>query len=359
LAQVIIENLTKKFGEIEAVRNLYLEVKDRDFTVLLGPSGSGKTTILRCIAGLEAVDNGNIYIDNKQVNDLEPKDRDIAMVFQSYALYPHMTVYQNLSFPLECSRVPKKEIRKRVLEVAHLLRIQSLLSRRPGKISGGQQQRVALGRALIRKPKVFLMDEPLSNLDAKLRTYMRAELKKLQKELGITTIYVTHDQVEAMTMADKVAILNEGLLQQFDTPYSIYSKPANLFVSGFIGSPPMNFFECTLKKENLLDAGEFKYHIDNKLIKNLDSTISNEVILGIRPGHIIVRKHQKIDQTLIKSTLYMTEPLGDMTILDLKIGNKIVKVTVEADFDIQNDLWLEFPTNKVHLFDKKTGKTLN
>lgn len=356
---MIIENLTKKFGNVEAVKNLNLEVENREFAVLLGPSGSGKTTVLRCIAGLETIDNGDLFIDDKHVNDLDPRDRDIAMVFQSYALYPHMTVHQNLAFPLECLKVPKKEIKKRVLEVAQLLKIQSLLSRRPGKISGGQQQRVALGRALIRKPKVFLMDEPLSNLDAKLRTYMRAELKKLQKELGITTIYVTHDQVEAMTMADRVAILNEGLLQQFDTPYTIYNKPANLFVSGFIGSPPMNFFKCTLTKENILDAGEFKYILDKELIKCANSAISNEIILGIRPGHIIVHKDQKKDQASIKSSLYTTEPLGETTILDLKIGNNILKATVEADFDIRDELWLEFPPNKIYLFEKKTGKILN
>ena len=263
MANVLLKNLTKRFGKVVAVNNFNLEAKDKEFIVLLGPSGCGKTTVLRCIAGLEKVDDGAIYIGDKLVNELEPKQRDIAMVFQTYALYPHMTVYQNLAFPLENSNVPPAEIKIKVEETAKLLQISKLLDRKPKQLSGGQRQRVALGRAMVREPRVFLMDEPLSNLDAKLRVYMRAELKKLQKDLGITTIYVTHDQVEAMTMGNKVAIMNEGILQQFGSATEIYFHPANVFVAGFIGTPPTNFFDCTLirEKQYVFDVGPFVYPV--------------------------------------------------------------------------------------------------
>src|SRR6184192_4513501 len=248
MARVEIRGLHKEFEGTVAVENLDLEVKDKEFVVLLGPSGCGKTTTLRCIAGLETPSEGEIYIGDRLVNDLDPKQRNIAMVFQSYALYPHMTVYQNMAFPLENAKVPEREIVERVNRTARLLQIEGLLSRKPAQLSGGQRQRVALGRAIVREPTVFLMDEPLSNLDAQLRVVMRAELKKLQKDLGVTTIYVTHDQVEAMTMADRVALLNKGLLQQFDPPRIMYDRPANRFCASFIGSPAMNL--CTLGVSN-------------------------------------------------------------------------------------------------------------
>jgi len=358
LAKVVLKNLTKCFGEVVAVNKLSLEVKDKEFVVFLGPSGSGKTTALRCIAGLETPDEGEIFIGDRLVNDLEPKDRNIAMVFQSYALYPHMTVFENLAFPLECARVPKEEIKERVRRVANLLKIGDLLKRKPRQLSGGQQQRVALGRAIIREPKVFLMDEPLSNLDAKLRVYMRAELKKLQKELEVTTIYVTHDQIEAMTMADRVAILNEGILQQFGSPDLVYAKPSNIFVAGFIGSPPTNFFDCTLTEEGVLDCGEFKYLLPKDLaeaiVKNLTS---DKVILGVRPQHIKVCGLKKSDKA-IKAHLYTTEPLGEIVILDLKVGDNLVKAIVDLEFKVAEELWIEFPIEKICLFDKKTGKSL-
>src|SRR5213596_4188363 len=235
MARVEIRGLRKEFEGTVAVENLDLEVRDKEFVVLLGPSGCGKTTTLRCIAGLEEADGGEIYIGDRLVNDLDPKDRNIAMVFQSYALYPHMTVYQNMAFPLENAKVAEREIIERVNRTARLLQVETLLDRKPAQLSGGQRQRVAVGRAIVREPQVFLMDEPLSNLDAKLRVYMRAELKRLQKDIGVTTIYVTHDQVEAMTMADRVAILNGGLLQQYDGPRDLYSHPSNQFAAGFVG----------------------------------------------------------------------------------------------------------------------------
>lgn len=363
MARVVIKDLTKRFGEVVAVNKLSLEVKDREFIVLLGPSGCGKTTTLRCIAGLETPDEGEIYIGGRLVNDLDPKERDIAMVFQSYALYPHMSVFDNLAFPLENAKVPKDEIKRKVYEVAKLLKIENLLNRKPKQLSGGQRQRVALGRAMVREPHVFLMDEPLSNLDAKLRVYMRGELKKLQKDVGITTIYVTHDQVEAMTMGDKIAILNEGVLQQFGSPNDIYFHPSNVFVAGFIGTPPTNFFDCTLiKKETayILDAGEFKYPLPDYLLKRVRGHSSNLFILGVRPQDVIVLKRAKEEKRLVKAKLEVTEPLGDKQILDLKVGSYLVKALVSPEFKVKmgDELWIDFPAEKTYIFDKKTGEVL-
>jgi len=362
LARVLLKDVTKRFGDVVAVNSLSLEVKDKEFLVLLGPSGCGKTTVLRCIAGLETPEEGEIYIGDKLVNDLDPKERDIAMVFQSYALYPHMTVSDNLSFPLENLKFPKDEIKTKVQKVAELLKIEMLLKRKPKQLSGGQRQRVALGRAIVRDPHVFLMDEPLSNLDAKLRVYMRAELKKLQKELGITTIYVTHDQVEAMTMGDNIAILNEGLLQQTGTPDGIYFHPSNVFVSGFIGSPPINFFDCNLMEgvPCILDTGEFRYPLPEHVAKAAKKCTSDVCILGVRPQDVLVYKDAKREEGLIKAVLDVTEPLGDVTILDLKVGDYLVKAVVSSDFkaELGDELWIAFHPNKIHIFDKKTGATL-
>lgn len=264
MAGVKLVNVWKQFGEVTAVKNMNLDIKDGEFMILLGPSGCGKTTTLRMISGLEEPTKGQIYIGDKLVADPEkgvfvpPKDRDIAMVFQSYALYPHMTVYDNIAFPLKLRKVPKQEIDQRVREVAEMLGLTELLKRKPRELSGGQRQRVALGRAIVRKPQVFLMDEPLSNLDAKLRVKMRAELKKLQRQLGVTTIYVTHDQVEAMTMGDRIAVINAGELQQVGSPDEVYDKPANTFVAGFIGSPPMNSMDASITEDGFADFGEFK-----------------------------------------------------------------------------------------------------
>ncbi len=353
--------MTKRFGNVVAINKLSLEAKDKDFLVLLGPSGCGKTTALRCIAGLETPEEGEIYIGDKLVNDLDPKERDVAMVFQSYALYPHMTVFNNLAFPLENIGIPKDEINRKVRQVAKLLEIEVLLDRKPKQLSGGQQQRVALGRAIVREPKVFLMDEPLSNLDAKLRVYMRAELKKLQKELGVTTIYVTHDQVEAMTMGDKIAILKDGLLQQFDPPSKVYSHPSNVFVAGFVGSPPTNFFDCVLREDAVLDAKEFKYPLPKDVAwQAAKAATSPEVILGVRPQDVQVYKDAKVKDGCCSADLYTTEPLGDVLILDLKVGEYLVKAVVSPDFKVEqiDKLWIKFPIDKIYLFDKKTGKAL-
>ena len=360
MAKVVLKEVTKRFGDVVAVNELDLEILDKEFVVLLGPSGCGKTTVLRCIAGLETPDEGAIYIGDRLVNKLDPKKRDIAMVFQSYALYPHMTVFKNLAFPLENAKVPKMETKRKVQEVAGLLKIENLLQRKPKQLSGGQRQRVALGRAMVREPKVFLMDEPLSNLDAKLRVYMRAELKKLQKELGITTIYVTHDQVEAMTMGDRVAILNEGVLQQFDHPDTVYFHPSNIFVAGFIGSPPTNFFDCILTDKNLLDAVAFKYPLNEQLVKVADKRTSDKLVLGLRPQDIIVSK-EKGRKDSIKAVLDVVEPLGDQKILNIRIGEYALKAVVDPSFqgDMGDNLWISFQTDKIYLFDKQTGAMLN
>jgi multiple sugar transport system ATP-binding protein len=372
LARVLIKQLTKRFGSVAAVNKLDLEAKDKEFIVLLGPSGCGKTTVLRCIAGLETPDEGELYIGDRLVNGLEPKERDIAMVFQTYALYPHMTVFQNLAFPLENANVPKPQIKEKVEQTAKLLQIEKLLNRRPKQLSGGQRQRVALGRAMVREPKVFLMDEPLSNLDAKLRVYMRAELKKLQKKLGVTTIYVTHDQVEAMTMGDRVAIINQGVLQQFGKATDIYFHPVNVFVAGFIGTPPTNFFDCNLVKEKtyIFDAGPFKYPVPEPMQEKAKKWPSS-LVLGVRPQDVLVHAKTQIEltnmkevvvasQSLIVATLEIDEPLGDRQVLDLRVGDYLVKALVLPDFkaEIGDELWLEFPSDKLYVFDKKTGQAL-
>jgi len=362
LAKVLLKVVTKRFGDVVAVNSVSLEVKDKEFLVLLGPSGCGKTTVLRCIAGLETPEEGEIYIGDELVNDLDPKDRNVAMVFQSYALYPHMTVFSNLAFPLENAKVPTEERKNRVQQVARLLKIEALLNRKPGQLSGGQQQRVALGRAIVREPQVFLMDEPLSNLDAKLRIYMRAELKKLQKELGVTTIYVTHDQVEAMTMGDRVAILNEGILQQTGSPDDIYFHPSNVFVAGFIGSPPTNFFDCNFWKgvPCTLDTREFRYPLPEHVAKAAEQCTSGVCVLGVRPQDVIVYKDAARKKGLIKAQLEVTEPLGDKQILNLKVGEYLVKAVVDPDFkaDMGDELWIRIPVEKTYIFDKKTGNAL-
>ncbi len=360
LARVVLKNVTKRFDKVIAVNKLSLEARDKEFVVLLGPSGCGKTTALRCIAGLETPEEGEIRIGDRLVNDLDPKERNIAMVFQTYALYPHMTVFKNLAFPLENAKVSQNEIERKVHQTAKLLRIEPLLERKPKQLSGGQRQRVALGRAIIREPQVFLMDEPLSNLDAKLRVYMRAELKKLQKDIGITTIYVTHDQIEAMTMGDKIAIMNEGLLQQTGAPDSIYFHPSNAFVAGFIGSPPTNFFDCTLTQDGALDCSEFVYSLPKELAEAAGKGASGQCVLGVRPQDISVYEKPAKKEGMIKTQVDVTEPIGDELILDLKVGEYLVKVVVSPDFEAKagDELWITFPADKIHIFDKKAGKTL-
>jgi len=362
MANVRLEHITKRFGDVVAVDDVSIEIEDKNFVALLGPSGCGKTTTLRIVAGLETLTSGDVYIGGKLVNELSPRERNVAMVFQSYALYPHMSVFENMAFPLKIRKVPKEEIRKRVRDAASLLGVDELLDRKPKELSGGQRQRVALGRAMVRNPEVFLLDEPLSNLDAKLRVYMRAELKRLQRNLGVTTIYVTHDQVEALTMSDRIAVMNEGKLQQVDGPDELYSKPANTWVAGFIGSPPMNFFDCTLSLEpqHCLDATEFKLEIDPNLAKAIkEKASSNELVLGARPEDLTVVKG-KPDKADILAEIYVVEPVGESTIVDLKIGKYLAKARAPAGFkaEIGERVGVNIGREKMHIFEKRTDQLL-
>ena len=363
MAGVIIRNLTKRFGNVVAVNNLNFVARDGLVTALVGPSGCGKTTTLQCITGLENPTSGEIYIGDCLVNELPPKDRDVAMVFQSYALYPHMTVYDNIAFPLKIRKYSKEEIRRRVHKVVELLRISHLIDRRPKQLSGGEAQRTALGRAIVREPKVFLMDEPLSNLDAKLRVRMRAELKRLQKELGITTIYVTHDQSEAMTLANRILVLNHGVLQQMGSPSELYDKPSNSFVAGFIGAPAMNFFDCSLEwkdGECLLDIGISKITLPGNLMRMLRKEVvgSERLVFGVRPECIDLFS-RKVPGS-IETVVYETEPLGSETIIDFKFDDAMYKVryTGKIGFKHGDSIWIKPDLNKIHIFDKKTQKTI-
>jgi len=357
MVRVRLVNLSKYFGKVKAVDNLNLEIKDGEFVALLGPSGCGKTTTLLMIAGIYKPTKGYIYFDDQIVNDLPPKERNVGMVFQSYALYPHMKVYDNIAFPLKLKKVPKHEIDQKVREVARFLRIEELLDRKPSQLSGGQQQRVALARALAKEPQLFLMDEPLSNLDAKLRVTMRAELKRLQKQLGITTIYVTHDQVEAMTMADRIAVLNEGRLQQYGEPRELYDKPANVFVAGFIGSPPMNFIDGSLIEKDggmLVDFGPFQVKLPPDVASVLkEANAPSEIIFGVRPEDI------KIGEGELQGEVYVIEPLGRDSIVHINMGEGIIIRALVAGgitLNMQEKVTLSFDMGKIHIFDKKTEK---
>lgn len=361
LVEVRLENLTKTFGKVVAVDQVNLTVKDGEFLVLLGPSGCGKTTTLRCIAGLETPDQGKIYFDQDEVTYLPPKDREVSMVFQSYAVWPHMSVYDNIAFPLKIKNYSKDEIDERVKWAAKLLRIEELIERYPHQLSGGQRQRVAVARAIVVEPKVLLMDEPLSNLDALLRVFMRSELKKLQRKVKVTTIYVTHDQVEAMTMADTIAVMNNGKLMQIGAPSQIYNKPENLFVAGFIGSPRMNFIEATVK-EDQLDAGEFQIKITQEQKKILEKMQSKTIIIGIRPEHLYVPERAPKTQNLqeINGTVDFYEQLGADTIIHVKIGEKIILVKVPGTYETQfgSPIKILLNPHQIHLFDKNTENAI-
>jgi len=362
MVDVFLEGISKYFGNVKAVEDLTLKIEDEEFLTLLGPSGCGKTTTLRLIAGLEHPNKGNIYIGGQLVNDLPPKDRNVAMVFQSYALYPHMNVFDNIAFPLKIRGLPKEEIRRRVKETAELLDISTLLERKPKELSGGQKQRVALGRAIIRQPQVFLLDEPLANLDAKLRLYMRVELKKLQKSLGITTIYVTHDQVEAMSMSDRIAVMNNGKLQQVGDPSQIYMRPSNVWVAGFIGNPPMNFFDCNLIERNgkyFLEGTDFLFPIKEETAAHIRKiSSSSSLTIGVRPENVLIEKKPKASS--IPAEVYIIEPLGDSLIINLKIGSTLIKVRARGDFLAKTGdrVYLTFQEDDMHVFDKKDGKAL-
>jgi len=361
MVEVRLENLTKVFGKnVVAVDNVSLHIKDKEFIVLLGPSGCGKTTTLRCIAGLETPTSGDIYIGDRLVNDVSEKDRDVAMVFQTFALWPHMKVKDNITFPLKMHKVPKDEIKERLKETAELLKMPHLLDRVPGQLSGGEAQRVALGRAIIRNPKVFLLDEPLANLDAKLRVHMRVEIRKLQERLGVTTICVTHDQVEAMAMADRIAVMHQGKIRQLGTASDLYDKPEDLFVAGFIGSPPMNFIDCTYEEEKKALISEvFSLEIPKNLGKEIkEHATGSELILGVRPQDISV--HEKQTPNSISAEVYAIEPLGHETIFDLKLGDKIIKACTHPTYTINlgGKIWMTFNMDKMHLIDKKTEKAI-
>lgn len=344
--EVRLKNITKRFGDVIAVNQVNFKINEGEFLVLLGPSGCGKTTALRMVAGLEAIDEGDIYIGERRVNDVLPKYRDVAMVFQSYALYPHMTVADNIGYPLKLRGVSQTERQEAIVNTARLVRLGDLLNRYPKQLSGGQRQRVALARAIVRRPKVFLMDEPLSNLDAKLRGRMRAELKHLQHDLGITTIYVTHDQIEAMTLAQRVAIMRQGVLQQIDTPKNVYNDPGNLFVAGFIGSPTMNFLNGDLKNGDFVAPG---CHI-----KKIGKGSRDKVILGVRPEDMKIVENA---ESHIEAVLYSVELTGDQTIVTAKLGESDITVREDKDYEgvIDQTVKIKLDESKVFLFDAKTG----
>jgi len=362
MARVLIENLTKKFGENVVVDDLSLEVKDGDFVCLLGSPGAGKTTTLRMIAGLEMPTFGSIYIDDILMNDLTPAERDIAMMFQTFALYPHMTVYKNLAFPLKKTGMSTEEIDKRVREVAEMLRITYLLDSKPGTLSGGEKQRLALGRAIVRRPKVYLLDEPLSNLDAKLRLRMRAELKRVQRELGQTTIFTTPDELEALTMADKIAVIDHGKLTQYDATEVVYNHPKNLFVAGFVGSPPMNFIDCIFEEKEgraFLNAKSFALDVSNLKNEIKKRSTSSELILGVRPSDVSLHKSRPPEEN-IEAEVYTIEPMGIEAVIDLKVGEHLIKSKVRATFkvDVGQKVWMIFDKNRIHIFDKKTKEAI-
>ena len=364
MSEVVLKNLKKVYdNKVTAVHDVNLEIKDKEFIVLVGPSGCGKSTTLRMVAGLEEISDGELYIDGKKMNDVAPKDRDIAMVFQSYALYPHMTVYENMAFALKLRKVPKAEIDKKVKEVAAILDITQYLSRKPKALSGGQRQRVAIGRAMVRDPKVFLMDEPLSNLDAKLRNQMRAEIIKLRQRINTTFMYVTHDQTEAMTLGDRIVIMKDGFVNQIGTPQEVFNKPVNLFVAGFIGMPVMNFFDnCKLRYENGLYYAEIRgvrfelSAFQQKALKE-NGVEPCDIVAGIRPQHITVGEGE------LKAVVEVSEMMGSEYNIHAKSGDdEVVMVipTVGLETDVSMGATVNFNTKPelIQLFDKETGHNL-
>jgi multiple sugar transport system ATP-binding protein len=366
MATVTFDHVWKRYGDVVAVKDLNLDIQDEEFLVLVGPSGCGKTTALRMIAGLEEISEGTLKIGDRVVNDLAPKDRDVAMVFQSYALYPHMSVYDNLAFGLKLRKIPKAEIDRRVREAAETIELSNLLDRKPKQLSGGQRQRVALGRAIVREPAVFLMDEPLSNLDAKLRVQTRAEIARLHQRLRTTVVYVTHDQVEAMTMGDRIAVMNFGVLQQVGPPQELYERPVNKFVAGFIGSPAMNFINVkpdrsdgrvTLKNEN------FEIPVPDRLSQALEKTEA-DVTAGIRPEHFRLGGSDgdgRGNGATIRATTDVVEFLGNEELLHVRVGEHDLVAIVDASHRVRPgdvlDLWV--PLDKIHLFDASEGQSIN
>lgn len=349
MAEIRLKNLSKRWGDFVGVDNFNLTIADKEFLVLLGPSGCGKTTTMRMIAGLEDGTEGEIWIDNKLVNDLDPKDRDVAMVFQSYALYPNMTVYENIRFPLKVRKIDVKNHRERVLKASSMVELSEFLNRKPSELSGGQRQRVALARAIVREPQVFLMDEPLSNLDAKLRLSTRAQIKNLQHKLSTTTIYVTHDQIEAMTLADRVVVMNKGKIQQVGSPSDIYENPSNIFVAGFIGSPAMNLITGKLMNGSFSTDG-FK-------INGLMGNKEGDVTLGFRAedAEVVDREAE------LEAKVYSFELLGDTTMVTVKANNQLISIKANKDYRVKigETINVSVPIKKCHLFDINTGTVLS
>ena len=361
MAEIRVENAVKTFGKVAAVDNVSLTIRDQEFAVLLGPSGCGKTTLLRAIAGLGMVDSGSIKIGGRDVTYLQPKDRGISMVFQSYAIFPHMKVFDNIAFGLKMKRAPKEKIVEQVNKSAKLLHIENFLDRYPSQMSGGQRQRVAVARAIAVQAEVLLMDEPLSNLDALLRLQMRAELKQLLAELNTTTIYVTHDQIEALSMGDRIAVMRDGKLLQFDSPTTVYDMPADKFLGGFIGTPPLNFLEGQVRK----DAAGLQAYICDYAVKpivELEEVLraydGRPIVIGIRPENMEAF-NQPVDGGL-QVTVLVVEPLGSQNLLTIKIGPDVLKVSTHPDFKVGagQDLWIRFPAEKIRWIDRETGRTL-
>jgi multiple sugar transport system ATP-binding protein len=364
MAQVNLENVTKMFDQVVAVRDVSLTVHDKEFVVLVGPSGCGKSTTLRMVAGLEEISSGTIKIGERVVNDVPPKDRDIAMVFQNYALYPHMSVYDNMAFGLKLRKFPKPEIQQRVKEAAEILGIQELLARKPRALSGGQRQRVAVGRAIVRKPQVFLFDEPLSNLDAKLRVAMRAELKKLHDRLQATVIYVTHDQVEAMTMGDRIVIMKDGLIQQVGAPLEVYASPQNQFVAGFIGSPAMNFIHCNVAAQNgglFFTAPGLRLPVPTGKAKAMAPYKDKPVTMGIRPEDMHEATAQDSPASIFEAHVEVVEPIGHEIYLDVKIGaagEVVARVSPDTPVKVGQTIKLAATVEKLHAFDPQTERAI-
>jgi len=361
MASVIYDHVFKRFGEVTAVNDMDIQVADKEFLVLVGPSGCGKTTALRLLAGLEDITEGKILIGDRVVNDVAPKDRDIAMVFQSYALYPHLSVYDNMAFGLKLRKFSKDEIKRRVGEAADILGIHDLLDRKPRQLSGGQRQRVAVGRAIVREPKVFLFDEPLSNLDAKLRVAMRAEISKLHKRLETTFIYVTHDQVEAMTMATRIAVINGGVLQQIDTPQNLYDTPDNLFVAGFIGSPAMNFFPAKLRKDNgklMVDTKGFAVAIPDEIASPYQPHEGKNVIFGIRPENIHDPKFTppNVHTETLEAQVDVTELMGNEIFMHMVSGENafVARIDPRSKMQVGEKAQIAFDMDNFHIFDADT-----
>ncbi|SRR5713226_537235 len=363
MARVALENLNKTFGEVHAVKDVSLTIQDREFMVLVGPSGCGKTTTLRMVAGLEEITSGKVFIGDRLVTHLPPRDRDIAMVFQNYALYPHMTVFDNMAFGLKMRKFSRAEIDTRVRQAAEILGIHDLLGRKPRQLSGGQRQRVAVGRAIVRYPQVFLFDEPLSNLDAKLRVQMRVELKRLHERLQSTVIYVTHDQVEAMTLGDRIVVMKDGRIQQMGEPLQVYSQPQNKFVAGFLGSPAMNFIDASISEADgdlYVETAGFRMRAPGERSSRLSSYKGRQVTLGIRPEDLHEATAGGSDNTSFEASVEVVEPLGSEILLDVQMGHHslVARVASSVRTKRHEKIRLAFVTDRIHFFDRQTEEAI-